>query len=118
MPHHGDLECEWRIVDGCHACKICGWVYASKGKCLTPPVLPLRRLCPAKARTASLWGWGDHLALFLEALGITDARVTWLGRLLRLLPPDGPCGCEERKARLNLWGYHTLAWLRARRWVR
>lgn len=41
-------------------------------------------------------GLGDHVANALNLVGITSERVTkWLGR---------PCGCVERRERLNQLG--------------
>lgn len=41
-------------------------------------------------------GWGDHVETALSSFGITEERVSkWLGK---------PCGCAERKRKLNALG--------------
>jgi hypothetical protein len=43
---------------------------------------------------------GDHVGQALSVLGITDERVSkWLGR---------PCGCPERRRKLNALGDWVL----------
>ncbi len=50
---------------------------------------------------------GDTLASALSLVGLTAERVEhWLGR---------PCGCEERKAKLNALGHWATRVLQGRR---
>ena len=48
------------------------------------------------AKTSPATGLGDRVASALEIVGITPERLEkWLGR---------PCGCRERKERINQLG--------------
>lgn len=113
------IECEFQTnAAGHQQCARCGYVYS-----LPVIVWPLRRRCDealldnlaAQAFEGPRGsGLGDHLALMIDAVGITSARVTWVARQLRLLDATEGCGCDERRGRLNALGERALAWLRKR----
>ncbi len=63
-----------------------GKVVGSRTPARVPPPVPSRGK-----------GIGDRVAEALQAVGITDDRVSrWLGR---------PCGCKERREKLNALGF-------------
>ena len=113
MHDNRDLMCEWVVVAEDHrVCQSCGYVYRRV------PVGPLRRNCPAKAVRPELtpaWGLGDHVALALDAVGITEKRVTWFLRASRLIDAKEGCGCSDRKKQLNRVGARLLAWAKRKR---
>ena len=111
MHSHGPLDCEWEInTAGHHVCRLCGYIYTRT------PKGPLRRNCPVKMPLAEPMqepsSLGDHLAMMLDASGITPKRVTWFLRAVNLIEADATCGCDERKHRLNKIGERLAAWFR------
>ena len=75
------------------------------------PAYMLHRDCPksesGKVNGNGKPGIGDMVEKALTAIGITEERVTrWLGR---------PCGCRQRKEKLNRLGRWAAAVLRGER---
>lgn len=70
-----------------------------------PPPAATRRVDRKRAmdKTPKIFRLGDSIGSALKVVGVTDERVTsWLGR---------PCGCPERRARLNAlgaWAHRVL----------
>jgi len=109
------MNCEWEINEhGHHVCRLCGFTYRK-----TPPVLPLRKACAAKRPPEPLpppsyGGLGDHVAMILDATGITEKRVEWFLKAAKLIVADGCGGCPQRREKLNRVGERLLKWVRGR----
>lgn len=66
----------------------------------------------AKCRSPFAVGWGDRLAWWLEAFGISKARTMRALQWLGLLKPNKPCGCGSRQEKLNRLGDRLWGWVR------
>lgn len=87
------MDCQLeRLSELRFRCTVCGGVVSFQ----QPPKPPLRVHCFGAPASTEPGGLGGRVEAALSFLGITKDRVeAWVG---------GPCGCEERKQKLNALG--------------